>query len=381
MASFKKKIINALFTLLLLIILVISFLVTPWGRPVGKTILLVPEVIPDFPIRPLKFFSREPTIEEVTLKVGDKDIKADLYKPNDNKTHPAIILTLGVVVTRKDKVITNFAQAISRLGFIVLVPDLPDFLSGFVWTDSVETMVSSVEYLEEQDFVLQDKIGFAGFCVGASASIIAAEDERIADRVAFIAAISPYYDLVSLSEAVVKRQSENEEGKLEMWEPAQLSVDSVRKGFINYVPDDEEKKTLENHFYNNLPLVDEDIEKLSYEGKQIRKFLEYSENKDSRNIWDGFPQEGMNLLNQLSPKNRIDQLEAKLFILSDKQDTFVPRIEGNKFKENVTKDKFYFIEVDSFEHVNPSTNLKRWSVLKQLFYLSRYLYNVLSEAY
>src|SRR3989344_319984 len=375
MASFKKKIINALFTLLLLIILVISFLVTPWGRPVGKTILLVPEVIPDFPIRPLKFFSREPTIEEVTLKVGDKDIKADLYKPNDNKTHPAIILTLGVVVTRKDKVITNFAQTISRLGFIVLVPDLPDFLSGFVWTDSVETMVSSVEYLEEQDFVLQDKIGFAGFCVGASASIVAAEDERIADRVAFIAAISPYYDLVSLSEAVVKRQSENEEGKLEMWEPAQLSVDSVRKGFINYVPDDEEKKTLENHFYNNLPLVDEDIEKLSYEGKQIRKFLEYSENKDSRNIWDGFPQEGMNLLNQLSPKNRIDQLEAKLFILSDKQDTFVPRIEGNKFKENVTKDKFYFIEVDSFEHVNPSTNLKRWSVLKQLFYLSRYLYN------
>ena len=179
----------------------------------------------------------------------------------------------------------------------------------------------------------------------------------------------------------MKRQSENEEGKLEMWEPAQLSVDSVRKGFINYVPDDEEKKTLENHFYNNLPLVDEDIEKLSYEGKQIRKFLEYSENKDSRNIWDGFPQEGMNLLNQLSPKNRIDQLEAKLFILSDKQDTFVPRIEGNKFKENVTKDKFYFIEVDSFEHVNPSTNLKRWSVLKQLFYLSRYLYNVLSEAY
>ena len=374
MASFKKKIINALFTLLLLIILVISFLVTPWGRPVGKTILLVPEVIPDFPIRPLKFFSREPTIEEVTLKVGDKDIKADLYKPNDNKTHPAIILTLGVVVTRKDKVITNFAQTISRLGFIVLVPDLPDFLSGFVWTDSVETMVSSVEYLEEQDFVLQDKIGFAGFCVGASASIVAAEDEKIADKVAFIAAISPYYDLV-------KRQSENEEGKLEMWEPAQLSVDSVRKGFINYVPDDEEKKTLENHFYNNLPLVDEDIEKLSYEGKQIRKFLEYSENKDSRNIWDGFPQEGMNLLNQLSPKNRIDQLEAKLFILSDKQDTFVPRIEGNKFKENVTKDKFYFIEVDSFEHVNPSTNLKRWSVLKQLFYLSRYLYNVLSEAY
>src|SRR3989344_9066537 len=105
MASFKKKIINALLTLLLLILLFVTFLITPWGRPVLKTLLLVPEVVPDFPIRPLKFFSREPTIEEVTLKVGDKDIKADLYKPNDNKTHPAIILTLGVVVTRKDKVI------------------------------------------------------------------------------------------------------------------------------------------------------------------------------------------------------------------------------------------------------------------------------------
>ena len=79
-----------------------------------------------------------------------------------------------------------------------------------------------------------------------------------------------------------------------------------------------EKKALINHFYNNLPLVVENIEKLSYEGKLIYKFLDYSANEDSENIWEGFPQEGMNLLNQLSPKNRISQLEAKLFILNNR---------------------------------------------------------------
>src|SRR3972149_70071 len=201
MKFWKKAVLINLAVILVLLGSLTVFFATPFGRPALKTLLLVPEVVPDFPVRPLKYFSREPKVEEVTLKVGDMDIKADLYTPQDNKKHPAVIFTLGVVVTKQDSTVVKFAQSLSRLGFVVLVPDLPDFVSGFVWTDSVETLISAVEFLDRQSFVNRQRIGFAGFCVGSSVSMIAAENEKIADKVAFITAVSPYFNLFSLSEA------------------------------------------------------------------------------------------------------------------------------------------------------------------------------------
>src|SRR3989344_162820 len=318
MASFKKKIINALLTLLLLILLFVTFLITPWGRPVLKTLLLVPEVVPNFPIRPLKFFSREPTIEEITLKVGDKDIKADLYKPNDNKKHPAVVFTLGTIVTRKDEAVTKFAQSLSRSGFIVLVPDLPDFLSGFVWTDSVETLTSSVEFLDKQPFVNRQKIGFAGFCVGASASIIAAEDSAIADKVSFISAISPYFDMRAGSEAVVTGHAKNSNGDLVVWQPAQISKDAVVRGFVNAVGDENERILLRTRFLEDKALTVEQINGFSQGALSIYNFLGNTDPAKSDEVWDGMPGDYKDIISELSPSTKINNLKAKIFVLNDK---------------------------------------------------------------
>src|SRR3990167_10315953 len=132
--KWKKAILINLAVILAIVAGLAVFFTTPFGQPALKTILLVPEVVPSFPVKPLGWVSKAPAVSEVNLQVGDKDIKADLYKPQDNKMHPAIVFTLGTVITRKDETVAKFAKTLSRLGLVVLVPDLPDFLSGFVWT-------------------------------------------------------------------------------------------------------------------------------------------------------------------------------------------------------------------------------------------------------
>jgi len=357
----------------------IVFFITPWGKPVLQTILLVPEVVPDFPIKPLKFFSKEPQVKEVTIQTGEKEIKADLYRPQDDKKHPSVVFTIGTIITKRDPVVTKFAQSLSRIGFVVLVPDLPDFLQGFVWTDSVNTLISSVEFLYRQPFVEKEKIGFAGFCVGASASIIAAEDEKISDKIAFIAAVSPYFDLFSLSEAVTSRQAENGKGGFEPWEPAELTIESVQKGFINYIPDEKERELLSAYFLGNKIIAKEKIDSLSPKAAYVYSFLSNSNREKMAELWQKIPEDGRQLLRFLSPSTKIERFKAKLYILNDKKDTYVPRIEGEKLTKSLPKKQVYFIEVDSFEHVNPATKLKRWAALKGLFQLGRYLYNVLSQ--
>lgn len=378
MASFKKSLFQSLIVFLILMTAFGAFLFTKWGRPLGKTMLLVGEVVPNFPVKPLKYFSKDPKVGEIKLKTSFGEVDADLYRPNDNKKHPVVIFTLGTIVTRRDPAVTKFTQALARSGFVVLIPDIPDFLTGFVWTDSVETMKSSVAYLETQPFVDNKKIGFAGFCVGASAAIVAAEDDQIADKVAFISAISPYYDLISLSEAVITKQAEKENGGFEPWEPANLSVESVQKGFINYVKDEEERKLLNKFFLENEVLPEGATENFSEEARAVYDFLSNSQRSNLAEIWQNFPQEGKDLLKELSPSTDIGNLKAELFILNDKKDTFVSRIEGEKLAKSLPVNQVYFAEVDSFEHVNPKTRLERWAAFKQLIYLGRYLYSLFS---
>src|SRR3990167_10261047 len=112
----RAILINLAVILAILAVLAIFFTI-PFGRPVFTTLLLLPEAVPNFPIHPLKIFSKEPQLEEATIQIPGKEEKADLYRLNDNKTHPAIIFTLGALVTREDATVTRFAEALTRLGF------------------------------------------------------------------------------------------------------------------------------------------------------------------------------------------------------------------------------------------------------------------------
>jgi len=244
----KKALLVNLAVILAIVASLAIFFATPWGRPALKTMLLVPEVVPNFPVKPLKLFSKKPKIEEVSLKVDGREVKANLYRLPDNKKHPAVVFILGILYSKDNPNVTSTAEILSRSGFVVLVPDLPDFQSGFVWIDSVNTLISSVEFLDKQNFVDQKKIGFAGFCVGASAAIIAAEDERIANKVNFIAAISPYFDLYSTVDAIRGRQIIDDDGSLQSWEPAGLTIETFYKGFINYIADEKERALLTRYF-------------------------------------------------------------------------------------------------------------------------------------
>ena len=379
MKFWKKAVLINLAVILVLLGSLTVFFATPFGRPALKTLLLVSEVVPNFPVRHLKYLSREPKVEEVTLKVGDMDIKADLYTPQDNKKHPAVIFTLGVVVTKQDSTVVKFAQSLSRLGFVVLVPDLPDFVSGFVWTDSVETLISAVEFLDRQSFVNRQRIGFAGFCVGASTSIVAAEKEQIADKVDFIAGISPYFDIWSSASAVITGQVK-ENSSFVSWRPADLTVESLQRGFINYVKDENERSLLLGHFTQKSPLSSGSVEHLSTEARIIYDFLSNTDLEQIDELWQRFPQSAKDLILELSPSTHINNLKARVFVLDDKKDTFIPRVEGEKLFRSLPKEQIKFTEIDSFEHVNPKTKLERWSVVKQIFHLMSFVYNILVEA-
>ena len=95
--------------------------------------------------------------------------------------------------------VVNLGWALARTGFAVM----------FYWSETmgletrldpnaVGDMVAAFQHLAQQDFVDPERLGLAGFSVGASFALVAAADPRIADDIAFVNSFGGYYDLAGL---------------------------------------------------------------------------------------------------------------------------------------------------------------------------------------
>ncbi len=114
-------------------------------------------------------------ITDIRENFGDGvQYSALLYKPNtatEDSPAPAIVLTHGYLNNRELQ--AQNAIELSRRGFVVLVVDrlghghsaLPSGVTNSL-TGNGEGLVNAVEWLYEQDYVDQDKIGVSGHSMG-----------------------------------------------------------------------------------------------------------------------------------------------------------------------------------------------------------------------
>lgn len=364
--------------ILTLVLILIIFSISPFGRGIYKTFLLVSQTAPNFPVRPLEYFAKEPDVSEVSYSRDGVTTIADLYLPGDSRKHPAIILTLGTLVNRKSDAVVDLSNALAKIGYVVLIPELPEFVNGLIWTDSVNSLIASYNYLDSNLNVINSKIGFVGFCAGASVAMVAAENTQIFNKVAFISAISPFYDGNSMVKATLLNQ-QILDGRVEVWRPAKLTQESLNQFFMNVVENQDDKKVLAQYLDSRQNMSEEDFNKLSADSQNIYNFIKNSQAESFESLREQLPKGIKEALSQVSPSNNISRLKAKVLILNDKKDTFVPRSEGFQFVNNLPREQLYFKEVDSFEHVSPATNLPRWAAIRQIWHLGSFLYKFIKE--
>jgi hypothetical protein len=91
------------------------------------------------------------------------------------------------------------ARHLARIGFVVLVPDLPGLRSWRAREADVDDMVDSFRYLPTLSPGLRlDRLGLMGFSYGAGPTVIAATDPAIAAQVRFVISFGGYFDLVDV---------------------------------------------------------------------------------------------------------------------------------------------------------------------------------------
>jgi len=319
------KTILLLITIILILLAILILALKPLTAG-AKVVLLVSQEFPQVPFKPLHNITPKPRVEKV--KFGEQKIVGDLFIPQNTNKKLAIIVAMGVKTSDKDRqTLLGFCESLARLGYIVLWPRLETLEKDIVEFEEPQTFVDAFSFLEERDDVDKDKISFVGFSVGSSLALVAAEDKRINKKVRNVVFFGGYYNIIDYLSALSTKTK---------WEPHESAIDQAQE-----------------------ILKQEDLSLMQFDDKDTLD-----------------PHLTKRLL-RFSPDQNIDSLKAKIFILHEKSDTFVPYTESIKLKKALEQKgiSYDYHLANLFEHVQPKKGLSL-DVLKELLGFFGFLHKV-----
>jgi pimeloyl-ACP methyl ester carboxylesterase len=217
---------------LLLLVALLAVLARPVGLRVVALVTVAEGLGLDVP-RPLA-----PVVDRVPDTIGG--VEADRYARSVNGVSfddPAIVLVPGAAPAgRGDDRVVAIATALARASRTVVVPELEVFGEVLV-PDDVDRLVDVAGALSRD----HGPVVLAGLSFGGSLSLVAADDPRLADRVALVATFGAYADLAGVVQAVTTGVS-LVDGERIGWDPDPRAAEVVEAQLVGLLGGDDREE-------------------------------------------------------------------------------------------------------------------------------------------
>ena len=379
--SRRRKILRALIAIWIALALLIGaaglvIAATPQGRAAARAFGFVAQVLPAVPVKPAEWFAAEPDRIRIAYPLSGGIGDADLYLPAGGGEHSAVLLFLGVnPAGRNDARVINLAEALARTGVVVMAPWSDNMTQKRVAAEEIDDLVRAFQHLRAHDRVDGDRVGMAGFCVGASFLMAAAQDERINENVSVLNSFGGYYDAADLMAAVIARQRFYD-GSVRAWEPDALSVEVARLHLADTLADAAERDLLLQALADGGGAPDG----VSDEALAVYEILNAPDVDTARRLMDELPSDARDTLRRISPSSGIDRLRARLLVMHDREDSLVPSEESRRLVDALPPDAgVYYTEFSFFDHVDPSRPVGRIEFAREGAKLFLHMYRIMRE--
>ncbi len=349
--------------LALLAAILIWTTLTDHGRTTAKAALFVPSLIPDSPVRPINWFTREPDRLEVTFSDGVETWVADLYLPGTKPPHPGIVVSLGVApAPRDDRRVRRLADGLARSGIAALVPSNDTLRRKRVTPREVDFLVAAYQYLAARPEVKPERVGFLGVCVGASLALLAAQDARIAERVDHVAWFGGYYRLGELIANTQSRSYEHK-GRIVPWQPDRLTREVVRLHLLEMIEDPAEREAARRVAEEGAALTQEERERLSPTASVVERLFGSPALAEARALVGQLPPNVQERLRRLSPATNVRASTARLYLMDDSSDRLIPFVHTRALARDLPGGYERHSKFSIFSHVDLD---KIWNPAKSM---------------
>ncbi|MCX6009386.1 MAG: hypothetical protein NTW48_05045 [Chloroflexi bacterium] len=321
-------------------------------------------------------------ISEVTYSSGDRDIAANLYRPDDQRRHSGLILAHGAVKGGKDDRALRFAgQSLARAGYVALVPQLDNLRNFRLHQDDIDVLVASFQYLARQEFS-NGKIGILGICLSAPLALLAATEPSINQDVAVVSSWGGFYNINDWLQAVISERY-IDEGTAKPWWPRAVLIEETPKWLIELLPDPSDRVCIEEMLRGNS--TDSVKSNLSPSGRAMYELLTNRDPERVKDLWARLDPKILQTLNNLSPHLKIAQLKTKIAIIHTFTDDVIPWVESCKLAGAIKdENKIYFRVFRQFYHVSIEDLLKArisnlYNVISEAVQFYLYMYSILYQ--
>jgi acetyl esterase/lipase len=344
--------------LVLLVALLVGTAAWIWppGRAAVKTALLLPHLFPGSQVRPFDLLTPAPVREELTFRYPSATGRIDLYHPPEPGRYPAVIFFLGVApLASRDPRVVQIAQGLARSGLAVAVLESPHLVAEQIVPEEVDGLVDAFGVVSRHPAVDPGRVGFAGFCVGAALALVAAADPRIADRVRFVNALTPYYDGEELLAEIASRQFEVD-GQVVSWNPSLLT----------------------QKIFNQLL----ERARTAGAGPLAERLAAGPDLSTARGLVGQLPEAARRETDLLSPKGKLDRIRARVYVMHDRDDNNIPVAQARRLvRDFPDKTRLVYTEFEFFEHVEPTKPVDPVTFGRELGKFYAHVYRVLAPVW
>ncbi len=342
-----------------------------------KSTALLLEIFPLIEPGPLSFFVSDPAKKEVEIHSGKNILKTDIWIPGDfdeQKKYPALILSAGVNLPKDDHRILATIKGLAKSGFVVVVSDVPELLESRYLSSTIDDFVNIFLFVENQPYVEKTKVGFAGFCLGSSFALLASSEERIRDKVSYILINDVLYDMYKFTRDTVTEKI-NDNNPVIAWRAEDETREILYREYSDYINDDKEGYLIFQTLFNRQRLTEKEYAKLTNDGKVFYDFLSNTDPIKSPELFAKLPDEAKKIIDNMSPKTKIWNVKAKLFVTSGRN-VFLPASQAKDLVNDLPKDQVSYTSLEFFQHDKTVKSENALENIIQAMFAIKHLKNV-----
>ena len=343
------------------------------------------QVLPS-PVKVQPWLAREPEHREISFRRDDgTDGQADVYVIPDGKRRAGVLVFLGAnAAGADDPDVINLGQALARAGFAVMYYWSPTMgEQAQIDAGEIANLVSAFRHLREEDYVDPERVGLAGFSVGASFALVAAADPRIADDIAFVNAFGGYYDTADLVVQIAAGQAINAGGATQ-WEVDRLTRRVYNNMLIDSIDEPAHRETARaiagGGEYDASARVPRStaaafdlLAGVDYIGQARWRYAQLAEDFRAE-------------VDSIAPSQYVGQWSGNtaMRVMHDVGDPLIPVGESRRLVDALREQRpdveVYYTETDIFRHVRPDANRELKSLLRGAFQLFRHMFHIVGVA-
>ena len=338
---------------------------TPWGRSLTRSALLLPALMDASEPAPLVAAGDAVRFRRMTVSSANGPVYLDIYEPVGAPPlipggREAIIDVAGVGDNRDVPQLVNLSRSLAREGVVVVNVGTPALFQYQVSARDGEAVVQAFKLLENWPGVDARRIGIIAFSAGVTLACVGAADPSIRDQVAFVAVLGGYFDVTSLLRTFGQR-AQSVDGHRQSWQPIPTPLHALASS-VSSVLTPTENQLLQQAFPEDNygpALTEQEQAELSPGVAAFYHLLEGDEPGEVEHNLDVLPPGIKGLLVQLSPMTVIGQVRAPIHLLHDRGDPSIPFSQGQEFAAALAHihHSYDFAAYSIFSHVEIKSGL------------------------